>query len=131
MALLVAATIGGWLLYQPTQAMTSLDEVSARAVFPLVAQLQASGQSYLPFLSVPTLRAGLYTLAAGASDGQAPHNRDELYYVLEGRSGMTIGSAEYSVAQGDVVFVEAHAEHRFHDIEEPLLLLVFFSEADP
>lgn len=97
----------------------------------LVVQLRESGQSYLPFLSVPTLRAGLYALQAGATDGQAPHNKDEVYYVLEGRARITIDGAEHPVAQGDVIFVEAFAEHRFHDIEESLLLLVFFSEADP
>ena len=31
---------------------------------------------------------------------------------------------------GSVIFVEARAEHRFYDIEEDLLVLVFFAPAE-
>lgn len=103
------------------------------AVFPLdslVAELKGSGQAYLPFLTEPTLRSGLYALPAGATDHQEPHNRDEVYYVIEGRSSMTIDGKQYAVKPGDVIFVEAHTPHRFYDIADSLLVLVFFSEVE-
>ena len=143
--LLMAALTVSWLLDRNAQtpapappaetvALTTAPGDDAGQVFKLadlVAQLEESGRPYLPFLTVPTLRTGLYALPAGGVDRQQPHGKDEVYYVIKGRSGMTIDDDEYTVAPGDVIFVAAQAEHRFHDIEEDLQLLVFFSEAEP
>ncbi len=130
--MLVAA---GWTAFCSAQGVTTneFSSMDEPAVFPLdslVAGLKESGQPYLPFLTVPTLRAGLYALPAGGTDHQEPHDRDEVYYVIEGRSRMSIGGKQYALKPGDVIFVEALAAHRFFDIKEPLLLLVFFSEAE-
>ena len=99
------------------------------ALDSLAAALKDSGESWLPFLTVPTLRTGLYRLEKGSTDGQSPHNRDEVYYVIEGVARITIGEVEYTVKRGDVIFVKAHTKHQFHGIEMDLLLLVFFTEA--
>ena len=82
---------------------------------------------YHEFLRVPTLSCGLYVLAAAATDKQSPHKEDEIYYVVRGRGKIRIGDQETPVNQGSVIFVEAKAEHRFFDIEEELVLLVFFA----
>ena len=139
--LLMTALTVSWMLDLNTEtplpappAETVVVADSAGQVFQLadlVAQLEASGRAYLPFLTAPTLRTGLYALPAGGVDRQQPHGKDEVYYVIKGRSGMTIDGEAYTVAPGDVIFVAAQAEHRFHDIKEDLHLLVFFSEADP
>jgi quercetin dioxygenase-like cupin family protein len=76
------------------------------------------------------MSAGVYVLAAGAADHQSPHQQDELYYVIRGKSRMRVGSEDRSVAVGSVIFVAAHEEHRFHDIEEELTVLVFFAPAE-
>lgn len=92
---------------------------------------QASmGRRYHEFLSVPDLSAGLYVLDAGAQDLQSPHTEDELYYVIEGRARVTVGNDDRPVVPGSVVFVAAHVAHRFHDIEERLVLLVAFGPAE-
>lgn len=89
-----------------------------------------SGRSYLPFLRRDSLHCGIYVLAAGADDGQSPHDEDEVYYVLEGKAKFTVdGESTVDAEKGAVLFVAAHAGHRFHDIEEDLKLLVFFSRA--
>lgn len=64
----------------------------------LVAGRQTSGRSYLPFLQVPALRAGLYVLAAGAEDRQRPHEEDEVYYVIRGKG--VFGPAARTVRSG-------------------------------
>jgi mannose-6-phosphate isomerase-like protein (cupin superfamily) len=84
----------------------------------------------LEFLRVSSMSAGVYVLAAGAADLQSPHQQDELYYVIRGKSRMRVGSEDRSVAVGSVIFVAAHEEHRFHDIEEELTVLVFFAPAE-
>ena len=94
----------------------------------------AKGKLYLEFLRVPAMSAGVYVLAAGATDPQKPHREDELYYVVRGRARMQIGSgnaAEHARVQaGSVIFVEAKREHRFYDVTEELEVLVFFAPAE-
>ena len=97
----------------------SLDELLAK-------RLQA-GRSYLEFLRVPAMSAGVYVLPAGAPDPQQPHRENEMYYVVRGKAKMRIATEERSVGQGSVIFVEAGLEHRFFDVEEELVVLVVFA----
>ena len=96
----------------------------------LVAARAASGRLYHEFLRTHDLSVGLYQLAAGAEDPQGPHTEDEVYYVVSGRAAMSVGREERTVATGSVVFVPADVVHRFHDIAEDLVLLVFFGPAE-
>jgi len=95
----------------------------------LRSQREKSGNAYLPFLKVPSMRMGVYALGAGADDKQSPHDEDEVYYVLSGRGTLRVESEEHPVQPGSLVFVAAHATHKFHSITEPHELLVFFSAA--
>ena len=100
----------------------------------LEAERLSLARPYFEFLRVPAMSAGIYLLPAGGTDKQKPHGQDEIYYVIRGRAGLTIqdgtGQRILSVKAGDVIFVEALREHRFHSIEEELLLLVFFAPAE-
>jgi mannose-6-phosphate isomerase-like protein (cupin superfamily) len=89
-----------------------------------------AGELYREFRRVESMSAGLYVLEAGAVDPQAPHGQDEIYYVVSGRARFTSGGDERAVEAGDVLFVPAHEEHRFHSIEERLSLLVVFAPAE-
>lgn len=86
-----------------------------------------AGGPWREFLRVPTLRTGLYALPAGGEDRQRPHADDEVYYVIEGRAVLRVGDDEVPVKPGSVVYVKAGVDHRFHDIEDDLKVLVFFS----
>lgn len=101
------------------------------ALVAVTAAVCAQTPSWLPLLEQPTLTTGRYRVPAGATDGQRPHDRDEVYHVLAGKGRLTIGADTRDVAAGDHVFVKAGAEHRFHDVAEDLDLLVFFSAAMP
>ncbi len=113
------------------QAEPDSSRVAVFARADLEDQRASSNRPYLPFLTTPTLRAGLYELSAGSNDGQQPHDKDELYYVLEGAATLFADGERQPVKSGDVVFIAAHVEHRFEDITQNLSLLVFFSEAEP
>ena len=100
-----------------------------------------SGRPYLEFLRGPAMSCGVYVLAPGEADKQKPHAEDEVYYVIQGKAKMamrvkdreTPGDSKMvdrEVAPGDVIFVRAHEEHRFHSIEEELQLLVIFAPAE-
>jgi quercetin dioxygenase-like cupin family protein len=90
-------------------------------------QRSQSGKSYREFLRVPAMSAGLYVLAAGATDLQRPHHEDEMYYVLRGRARFRAGDEDREISTGSVLFVAAEVEHRFYDIAEELAVLVFFA----
>lgn len=96
----------------------------------LAEQRANTGKAYLEFLRVPAMSAGVYVLPAGATDPQKPHHEDEVYFVVRGRALMRVGSEDREIGAGSVIFVEAHLEHRFHDIQEELLVLVFFAPAE-
>ena len=100
------------------------------SVRDLDAQRAGSGKSYREFLRVPAMSAGLYVLAAGATDPQRPHHEDEMYYVLRGKARFRAGAEDREIAAGSVLFVAAEVEHRFYDIAEELAVLVFFAPAE-
>ena len=89
-----------------------------------------SGKSYLEFLRVPAMSAGLYVLPAGATDRQKPHGEDEIYYVIRGRARCQAGSEDREVSAGNLIFVAAEVGHRFYDIAEELAVLVIFAPAE-
>jgi mannose-6-phosphate isomerase-like protein (cupin superfamily) len=93
----------------------------------IAGQRAQSGKLYHEFLRVPAMSAGLYVLAAGATDLQQPHHEDEIYYVVRGRARFRAGDEDGEISAGSVLFVAAEVEHRFHDVTEELALLVFFA----
>ncbi len=90
----------------------------------------AAGESYLEFLRVPDLSAGLYVLPAGGVDPQAPHGEDELYHVIRGRAVLRVADEARSVGPGTSAFVAAGVPHRFEAIAEDLVVLVVFGPAE-
>ena len=96
----------------------------------LEAARTESGRLYHEFISVPDLSGGLYVLEAGATDPQSPHTEDELYVVISGRAMVTVGEEDRPIRAGSVIFVAAGVDHRFHDIDERLVLLVMFGPAE-
>ncbi len=96
----------------------------------LEKQRQQAGKLYLEFLRLPSMSAGVYVLRAGGTDPQSPHKEDEMYYVVSGRARMRVGAEDQAIGEGSVIFVEAGVEHRFHDIQEELVVLVFFAPAE-
>jgi quercetin dioxygenase-like cupin family protein len=91
---------------------------------------QQSGKRYLEFLRVPAMSAGVYVLPAGGNDPQSPHAEDEMYYVVRGRARMRAGSEDQTVSEGSIIFVAPGVEHRFYDITDELVVLVFFAPAE-
>jgi mannose-6-phosphate isomerase-like protein (cupin superfamily) len=86
-----------------------------------------AGRPYLEFLRSETFELGLYELAAGSEDGQQPHDEDEIYVVLSGRGRFVVDGDDVAVGPGSILFVEKHAVHRFHSIDEDLSIVVAFS----
>jgi len=90
----------------------------------------ASGRPYHEFIRSHDLSVGLYVLPAGGTDLQTPHTEDEVYHVVSGRGRLVVGDEDREVGPGSIVFVAADTSHRFHDIEEELVILVVFGPAE-
>ena len=75
------------------------------------------------------MHCGLYRLERGSTDMQTPHDEDEMYYVLEGRARMMLGDEMKEVSPGSLLYVGSTETYSFFEIEEDMLLLVFFSSS--
>jgi mannose-6-phosphate isomerase-like protein (cupin superfamily) len=93
-------------------------------------QRAQTGNSYLEFLHVSSMSAGVYELGVGEEDKQQPHTEDELYYIVAGRAMLLVGDEDIPVTVGSMVFVPANVVHRFHAITDPMTIVVFFAPAE-
>ena len=91
---------------------------------------ERAGALFHEFLRVPTLSAGLYRLAAGATDPQQPHGEDEVYFVLHGHATLQVEADNVVVGPGSIAHIPARVPHRFHTITEALEVLVVFAPAE-
>ena len=71
-----------------------------------------------------TMRAGIY--APRGRDPQGPHTQDEIYIVIAGRGTFAKGGERRPFGPGDLIFVEAGAEHRFEDFTPDFATWVVF-----
>jgi mannose-6-phosphate isomerase-like protein (cupin superfamily) len=95
----------------------------------LAADTRASGSRFYEFLRRDALSCGIYILPGGGTDEQVPHREDEIYVVSKGRGKITIAGTAHDIEPGSVIFVAGNDEHRFHDFDEDLELLVVFAPA--
>ena len=93
----------------------------------MVAQARAGDGYAGKVLGSDLLSVGLYLLPEGGTDHQSPHNEDEVYYAVSGRAKLRVGEEDHRVQPGTVMFVPALAVHFFHDIEEELVVVVFWA----
>jgi mannose-6-phosphate isomerase-like protein (cupin superfamily) len=96
----------------------------------LISRQKSNDKLYLEFLRVQDLSMGFYVLPAGGTDPQSPHTEDEVYYVVSGVAKIMVGEEERDMEAGSIVYVAKNVEHRFHSIEEKLIVLVFFAPAE-
>jgi mannose-6-phosphate isomerase-like protein (cupin superfamily) len=99
--------------------------VHAFGVRSVVERLRAAGGGYEIVHSSPGVELGVYVLVAPEADRQQPHEDDEVYVVLEGTGVLEVEGETVAVAEGDAVFVEAGADHRFSAYEHLAVLVIF------
>lgn len=94
--------------------------------YPLgdIAARQPPG-GYEVFFDSPSLELGVYVLVAPDPDKQEPHDRDEVYVVLEGEGVLTVEGKELQLSPGDAAFVAAGDDHRFSRYERLVLFVLF------
>jgi mannose-6-phosphate isomerase-like protein (cupin superfamily) len=96
-------------------------------VADLLGQRDQREHTYAEFFRAGTLSIGLSVWPAGLPDEQKPHAEDEVYYVVADQGRIQVADDDRPVRPGSVIFVAANVEHRFHEIEETLQVLVFWA----
>jgi mannose-6-phosphate isomerase-like protein (cupin superfamily) len=91
----------------------------------MVERLRSAGGGYEIVHESPGVELGVYVLVAPEPDRQQPHADDEIYVVLEGSGMLDVDGKNVPVKEGDAVFVEAGADHRFSAYEQLAVLVVF------
>ena len=71
-----------------------------------------------------TMRVGVYSPTP--TDPQGPHEQDELYIVISGSGTFVKAGERRSFAPGDLIFVEAGAQHRFEEFTADFATWVVF-----
>ena len=94
----------------------------------LISQLRSQDKRWMPFLQGENVLTGIYHLKSGEEDMQKPHDTDEVYYIIEGKAKFIADNKESEVVKGSILFVKAEVAHRFTEIEEDLVVLVFFDQ---
>src|SRR5690242_15917102 len=97
----------------------------AFAIKEVKERLAAAGGGYEVVHESPGIELGVYVLVAPEPDRQQPHEDDEVYVVLEGSGVLDVEGASLPVEEGDAVFVEAGADHRFTAYEHLSVLVIF------
>jgi mannose-6-phosphate isomerase-like protein (cupin superfamily) len=85
------------------------------------------GERSARVLEQPGLEVEIY--APRGIDTQAPHDRDEVYFVISGNGMFRNGERRHSFAPGDLMFVPAGVEHGFESFSEDLAVWVVFATA--
>jgi mannose-6-phosphate isomerase-like protein (cupin superfamily) len=99
--------------------------------FPALITLEAARQAPLPpgRRSPEMMRHGSLEVrfyAPRGSDPQTPHDRDEVYVVVNGTGWFRRNEKRHKFKPGDFLFVPANAVHRFEDFSDDLELWVVF-----
>jgi mannose-6-phosphate isomerase-like protein (cupin superfamily) len=85
----------------------------------------APGHRSAEILRHGSLEVRYYAPGAGA-DEQAPHDRDEVYFVASGSGFLVRGGERVAIAPNDMLFVPARMEHRFEDYSRDFAAWVVF-----
>ncbi|MGH3009555.1 MAG: cupin domain-containing protein [Gaiellaceae bacterium] len=97
----------------------------AFGVSSVVERLRSAGGGYEIVHESPGVELGVYVLVAPEPDRQQPHADDEVYVVLAGSGVLEVEGESVPVKEGDAVFVEAGADHRFSAYEQLAVLVIF------
>ena len=114
--------------YTQTDAPKDDPALAAFELDTFLTELKSTGRPWKTIMDGENVLTGLYVLKAGTEDRQNPHDTDEVYYVTSGKAKFIAGEETVEVKTGSIIFVKAEIPHRFFDIEEDLVLVVFFDK---
>ncbi len=88
------------------------------------AALAKAGGEFTTLFRQGTLEIEIYRPVG--VDLQKPHNKDELYVIINGTGIFAHGQERTAIHEGDALFVRAGVPHRFEDFSADFATWVFF-----
>jgi mannose-6-phosphate isomerase-like protein (cupin superfamily) len=88
------------------------------------AALAASGATFVNLFTQGTLEIEIYRPVG--VDKQKPHEKDELYVIINGTGTFVHGQERTQFHEGDALFVRAGVPHRFEEFSPDFATWVFF-----
>jgi mannose-6-phosphate isomerase-like protein (cupin superfamily) len=105
--------------------MTRLPTGAQLRVHDCISRLPGpQGERFVEVLKHGSLSVELY--APRGTDPQTPHERDEVYVVVEGRGDFVCGDLRRVFGPGDLLMVPAGVVHRFEHFTDDLIVWVLF-----
>ena len=98
--------------------LTKIDVLEAKE------NLESSNKIFDELFKHGTLSVEIYT--PKVIDKQNPHDKDEIYVVISGKSDFYFEGETTEVKTGDFLFVPAGKEHRFVSFSEDFTTWAFF-----
>lgn len=83
------------------------------ATSSLLVSTATTGSKYLTATEVYVPKGAIQALHS--------HDEEQLYYILEGKGEMTVGSETLGIKQGDCVFIPGGQEHGLENSEDSTL----------
>jgi mannose-6-phosphate isomerase-like protein (cupin superfamily) len=84
---------------------------------------------FIDIMHTNSFDVGILRLNPGQKDTQAPHQADELYFVIEGEGFITIQGKDHEIRKGSCIFIPSKIKHYFHGNKERLIVLYIFSKS--
>ena len=95
-----------------------------------IEEIKKSDEYFHTFINQQNIAAGVLVLEPGEEDTQAPHDADELYYVLKGDGFLEINKKNYAISDGMAYYVQKNVPHKFHGNKKQIVAVYFFSGPD-
>ncbi len=95
-----------------------------------VEKIKKSNSYFNTFINTENLAAGVLALRPGEDDTQAPHDSDEVYFIIKGDGFLKIKNKDYSIEPNRMYFVAKNEKHFFHGNKKELVVLYFFGGPD-
>jgi hypothetical protein len=89
-----------------------------------LAELGKSNKLFIELFTHGTLAVEIYKPVT--IDSQKPHDRDEVYVIIDGHGEFVCGKEQASFGKGDFLFVPAGVEHRFINFSDNFSTWVIF-----
>ncbi len=119
-----------WFIVSFNQLSYGQDSIPERiSLKSALAQIPSSnGDLYTQLITHSSIDVYLYT--PQTQDDQKPHDRDEIYIVLEGNGTLIKSGKKLLFEKGDILFVKAGIDHHFEGISADFkTYVVFFGSA--
>ena len=92
----------------------------------LINDIQESNTYYKSFIDTENMDVGVLHLKPDQEDNQLPHDKDEVYFILQGDGYFEIGNEIHKIVENRFYFVPKEIKHRLFANNKNIIAIYFF-----